>query len=160
MIRAALFRGLFLLGLWAVAAGVGTVADLGAGVATAGLATWVSLALLPPRRSRLNGRAVGALLLRLPGQVLVAGADVARRALDPRATIAPGFVAHASRLPPGPRRDAFLTLSSLMPGTLPAGLDAQGRVRVHALDIGQPVAAAMADEEARFARALGGDAHV
>jgi multicomponent Na+:H+ antiporter subunit E len=98
-----------------------------------------------------------ALLLRLPGQVLVAGAVVARRALDPRVAVRPGLVAYASCLPAGLARDGFLALASLMPGTLPAGEDADGRVLVHALDLGQPVTEDMAREEAGFARAVGAD---
>lgn len=46
-------------------------------------------------------------------------------------------------------------LASLVPGTLPAGLDGGGAMLVHCLDVGQPVAAQLAIDEALLARAVG-----
>ena len=43
-----------------------------------------------------------------------------------------------------------------MPGTLPADTNADGTLLVHCLDIGQPAAAQLAVEEARFIRAVAG----
>ena len=67
----------------------------------------------------------------------------------------PGVVAYTTGLPPGPARNVFLTLMSLLPGSLPAWQGAGGKITVHCLDIGQPVAAQMAEEEIRLVRALG-----
>jgi multicomponent Na+:H+ antiporter subunit E len=64
----------------------------------------------------------------------MAGVDVARRALDPRLPLRPGFVTYAPRLPPGGARDAFCALASLMPGTLPADTNEDGTLLVHCLD--------------------------
>jgi multicomponent Na+:H+ antiporter subunit E len=69
----------------------------------------------------------------------------------------PGFVAYPLRLPPGGARSAFCALSSLLPGTLPTGVDENGALLVHCLDVDQPVAANLAEEEALFMRALGHD---
>ena len=51
---------------------------------------------------------------------------------------------------------AYSALSSLLPGTLPARCDDDGTIHLHCLDLGTPAAAtaAMAAEEARFARAF------
>jgi multicomponent Na+:H+ antiporter subunit E len=85
---------------------------------------------------------------------VVAGIDVARRALNPRLRLRPGFVKYPIRLRPSPARNAFLTLSSLLPGTLPTGLDEGGELLIHCLDIGQPAVAEMTAEELLLIRAL------
>jgi multicomponent Na+:H+ antiporter subunit E len=92
-------------------------------------------------------------VLRFLCQSVVAGVDVARRALDPRLPLNPGFVLYAVRLPPGPRRNTFTALMSLLPGTVPTG-SAEGGLLIHCLDVGQPVAAQLAEEEALFARVV------
>jgi multicomponent Na+:H+ antiporter subunit E len=46
-------------------------------------------------------------------------------------------------------------MSSLLPGTLPAGTDDSGAVVIHCLDVGQPVVAHMTAEQELFVRALG-----
>jgi multicomponent Na+:H+ antiporter subunit E len=92
-----------------------------------------------------------------PGQVCiaVAGADVARRALDPRLPVYPGFVLYPVGLPRGVARNTFTSLMSLLPGTVPTRLDNTGALLIHCLDMTQPVAAQLADEEALFARVIG-----
>lgn len=130
-------------------------ADLLIGAVTAAAATWASSQLLPLRSRRVRiGAAVG-IALRLLAQSVVAGFDVARRALDPRLPIRPGFVSHPLRLPSGVSRDAFCALASLAPGTVPSGTDESGALLVHCLDVGQPVLAQLAADEARFAGATG-----
>jgi multicomponent Na+:H+ antiporter subunit E len=42
---------------------------------------------------------------------------------------------------------------SLLPGTVPTG-SAEGGLLIHCLDVGQPVAAQLAEEEALFARVV------
>lgn len=150
---AALLRFAGLLAIWVVIGGTG-LPGLLVGIATAAIATWFSLRLLPAGMFRLHPVALALLLLRFPLQALRAGTEVAWRAFDLR--LKPGLVPYAPVTAPSPQRDAFLTWSSLQPGTLPAGVDEAGAVLVHALDATQPVAAAMAAEEARFARAVGG----
>lgn len=149
---AALLRFLALLAVWIVIGGADPK-DLPVGAATAAIAAWFSLRLLPAGRFRPRPAALAVLLLRFPVQALRAGTEVALRAFDLR--LKPGLVPYAPAAGPSPRRDAFLTWASLQPGTLPAGEDEGGTVQVHALDATQPVAVAMAAEEARFARALG-----
>lgn len=149
--RAALF-GAF----WVMLSG-GDPASFAAGAIAVVAATWTSLRLLPAGAWRLRPLALLGLVLRFLRQSIVAGADVAWRALDPRLPLQPGFVRYPLRLPPGPARDAFCTLTSLLPGTVPSGLDPNGDLVVHCLDLRQPVLEQLAEEEARLARVLGGD---
>jgi len=151
---AALLRGAGLLALWVVLIGTAP-SDLVAGVIAAGAAIWVSVRLLPPGSMRPRWVALPGLALRFAWQSVMAGVDVARRALDPRLPMRPGWVSYPVRLSPGPLRSAFATLTSLLPGTVPAG-DENGAILYHCLDVGQPVAEQLAAEEAMLERALGG----
>jgi multicomponent Na+:H+ antiporter subunit E len=145
----------FLL-VWLILAG-SSPADLPAGVAAALAATWVSLRLTPPHRGMmLRPLKTVQFVLRFFIQAVVAGTDVAWRALDPRLPLQPGFVTFRSRLSPGGEREAFCAITSLLPGTLPAGESADGLI-IHCLDVRQPVAAQLAAEEARFIEMLGGN---
>jgi multicomponent Na+:H+ antiporter subunit E len=97
-----------------------------------------------------------ALLLLIPRflwKSVVAGWDVARRALDPRLPLRTGFVSYPARFR-GPARNAFASYSSLLPGTLPVEDDGETLI-YHCLDIGQPVAAELAVEETALARVFG-----
>jgi multicomponent Na+:H+ antiporter subunit E len=151
-LRGAVVRAAGFFVLWLVLAGI-AFGDLPAAAVAVAAATYVSLRLLPPSR-RLSPLGIARLALRFPGQALIAGIDVARRALDPRLPLHPGFVTYSPRLPPGNARDAFCALASLMPGTLPADTNADGTLLVHCLDIDQPAAAQLAVEEAVFMRTL------
>jgi len=153
MLRAAWVRGAWLLGLWTVLIGTG-LADLACGLLAAAAATALSLRLLPPSGWRVHPVALARLALRFVGQSVVAGVDVARRALDPRLPLRPGFVSVPLRIPPGPARNAFASLASLLPGTLPVADDGEA-VLFHCLDVAQPIAAQLGAEEAAFRRVLG-----
>ena len=151
----ALARAAGFLVLWLVLAGAAP-ADLPAGLAAAVAATWTSLRLLPPGSARLSPAALVRLALRFAYQSAVAGLDVAWRALDPRLPLRTGFVAYPVGFPPGAARNAFATLTSLLPGTVPVG-DEGERLLYHCLDVEQPVVSQLAAEEAALARAIGHD---
>ncbi len=125
------------LGLWLVLSDA-ALAGLPFGVLAAGLACWASLRLMPGQ-----GGLAPVAALRLAGhvawQALKGGWDVAARAFNPRLPLSPGLLRYTPMQPPGMRRDVFTALASLAPGSLPAGLDTQGRLVVHALDTGQDV---------------------
>ena len=146
-------RAVWFVALWLVIAGADPV-DLTVGVVASAAATWTSLLLLPPGGSRRSPTAVARLALRLPLESVIAGADVARRALDPRLPLRPGFVAYPVRFAPGTTRNVFTTLTSLLPGTLPIGKES-GELVYHCLDVDQPVVSQLAAEEAALSRALG-----
>ncbi len=153
LLRSAAVRGTGFLVLWAMLSG-GDAAGLAAGVVAAAAATWASLRLLPPAGGRLRPVPLARLVWRFLSQSVIAGADVARRALDPRLPLRPGFVVYPVGLPEGPARHAFAGLMSLLPGTVPTGTDASGGLLIHCLDVGQPVAAQLAAEEALFVRVI------
>ena len=116
----AALRAAWFICLWLVLAGADP-GDIPAAAAAVAAATWTSLRLLEPSASRRSPRAIVRLVLLFLYHSVVAGADVARRALDPRLPLRPGFVAYPTRLPRGMRRNVFTTLTSLLPGTVPTG---------------------------------------
>jgi multicomponent Na+:H+ antiporter subunit E len=148
-------RALALLGLWLVLSGA-EPADLPAGIIASLVAAWTSLRLAAPSTARLAPIAVVGAVLHFFRQSVVAGVDVARRALDPRLPLKPGFVTYPVRFPPGTARSTFAALTSLLPGTVPAG-DESGGLVYHCLDVDQPVVSELAMEEAALSRTLRDD---
>jgi multicomponent Na+:H+ antiporter subunit E len=131
------------------------VSLLPVGAAAVIAATALSLRLLPPIGARPRPLALVRLAARFLRQSVLAGVDVAWRSLDPRLPLRPGFVRYPVQLPPGPARNTFCTLTSLLPGTVPTGPDASGALLVHCLDVGQPVVEQLALEEALLTDAMG-----
>ena len=154
-LRPAIVRGISFFAIWSVLSGGGPI-DLMPGIAAALAATWVSLRLLPPGGNRLQMLALARFALRFLGQSVVAGADVARRALDPRLPLNPGFVRYPVGLRAGPRRNIFTTLTEPVAGHGSGGPDQTGALVIHCLDTRQPVAAQLAAEEAMLVRIIGG----
>ena len=153
---AALARGAGFLSLWVVLIGF-TPTDLAAGVLAAAAATCTSLRLLPPWPHRVRLTAVLLLIPRFLWKSVVAGWDVARRALDPRLPLRTGFVGYPARFRSPLARNAFASYTSLLPGTLPVQDDGE-TLLYHCLDIEQPVAAELAREETVLTQAFDGDA--
>jgi multicomponent Na+:H+ antiporter subunit E len=151
-----LARAAGFLGFWLILSEFSAV-DLLVGALAALMAALVSLRLLPPRRWKLRPVVLAGLAVRFLRQSIWAGIDVAWRALDPRLPLRPGFVSYRPRLAPGPTRNAFLTMTSLLPGTLPCGPDEEGALAVHCLDVSQPVVEQLTVEETMFSRAIGHD---
>lgn len=150
--HSAIVRGAAFLGLWVILIGLDPV-DLAVGLGTSVVATWTSLRLLPAGSHRVRLAALPGLALRFVWQSVIAGVDVARRAFDPRLPLKTGFVVYPTRYPRGPARNAFASLTSLLPGTVPTRDDAQGLL-YHCLDVAQPVAEQLAAEEEAVSRAL------
>jgi multicomponent Na+:H+ antiporter subunit E len=148
----AISRAVWFSCLWLVLSGA-DLGDIPAATAAVAAATWTSLRLLEPSASRRSLRAIVQLVFFFLFHSIVAGVDVARRALDPRLPLRPGFVAYSTGLPRGLRRNVFATLTSLLPGTVPTG-EQDGQLFYHCLDIEQPVLAELAAEEAALVRAL------
>jgi multicomponent Na+:H+ antiporter subunit E len=154
IVAAALVRGFAYLALWVVLIGIDPL-DFAVGVPTAALAAWASLRLLPPGTPGLRITAALALVPRFLWQSVVAGVDVARRAFAPSVPLSPGFAAFPVRLPRGPLRNWFATISSLMPGTVPVEDEREALV-YHCLDTTQPVVEQLKAEEQAWAPALQG----
>ena len=153
--RGGLARAAGFLSFWAVLSDVDPL-NLLVGALAAVIAAWTSLHLLPPGEWTFRPLALLRLALRFLCQSVVAGIDVARRALDPRLPLRPGFVTYPARFPPGTARNVFTSITSLMPGTVPAG-EEDGQLVYHCLDVGQPVVSELAAEEAALSRAIGDD---
>jgi multicomponent Na+:H+ antiporter subunit E len=119
-------------------------------VAVVPTASWLSVRLLPAGRP-MRFFALLAMAPGFLGRSLLGGIDVARRALDPRLPLDPGWVEVAVDLPDG-GKVALGGELSLMPGTLAAGSD-RGRLLVHVLDRKQDVEGAVRTEEAGLSRA-------
>ena len=151
--RVAIGRGLGLFALWLVLMQSAKPLDLAVGALAAIGATVASLRLLPPEAGRVRFVILLALLPRFLWQSLKAGVDVARRAFAPRIPLATGFVDYRTGFPRGMARNHFATITSLMPGSLPSG-DGPDSIEYHCLDIGQPAAEQLAEEERRLAPAL------
>jgi multicomponent Na+:H+ antiporter subunit E len=149
-----LARAAGFLVFWLILAGFDPVSLL-VGALAAVIAAGTSLQLLPPGRQSFRLLALAQLVCRFLRQSIGAGIDVAWRALDPRLPVRPGFVIYETHLPPGPMRNAFCTVTSLLPGTLPAGSDESDGLVIHCLDITQPVAEQLAGEEALLVQAIG-----
>jgi multicomponent Na+:H+ antiporter subunit E len=103
----------------------------------------VSLRLVP----------LAVLAFRLLSFSIIAGIDVARRALLPRLDLNPGLVAVPLTLEPATSRNAFLVYQSLQPGTLPTGAEGD-ELQVHCLDTSQPVVESVAADEALLKKAI------
>jgi len=131
--------------------------DLPIGLLAAAAATWTSLRLLPEVKLKVRLLSLATFTLHFLRQSASSGVEVAWRAFDPQLPINPGFVVYPCRLRSAGSRSAFCALSSLLPGTLPTGSNEEGALVVHCLDVGQPVAANLAAEEALFSRAIGHD---
>lgn len=169
LVRAALARGAGLFGFWLLLARPGgdagltadwtsgLAADLLVGLLATAAATWVSLRLLPPTPGRLRWSALLRFALHFLWQSVVSGVDVARRAFALSLPLKVGFLAYPLRLPTETGRAAFGAVTSLMPGTLPVGTDADDALVYHCLDLEQPVAANLARDEALLARVRRGD---
>jgi multicomponent Na+:H+ antiporter subunit E len=154
LLRPAMARAVGFVFLWVVLAG-GNPVDLAPGAVGALAATWVSLHFLPPGASSLRPASLARFTFRFVRQSMIAGVDVARRALDPRLPLHPGFVVYQPGLPPGPSQHMFTTLMSLLPGTVPTGPAPGSGLLIHCLDVEQPITAQLAAEEALFSAVLG-----
>jgi multicomponent Na+:H+ antiporter subunit E len=134
-----------------------SASNVAVGVAAALVSMWVSLVLLPATGAGFRFGAFWLFALSFLRGSLVSGFDVAWRALAPQIDLRPGFVTAPLRLPPGNARNAFCALASLLPGTLPVGINADF-VLIHGLDVAQPIASDLAEQEMLFMRILGADA--
>jgi multicomponent Na+:H+ antiporter subunit E len=153
MIKALFARFGFFLSVWLMIAGW-RQEDLPVGLVAIALALWISLSVLPPTVIRPRLAPLAKLTLRFLSCSIIAGVDVAGRALLPRLDLCPGFVDVPLTLPPGTARSIFLAYQSLQPGTSPTS--AEGEIlHVHCLDVSQPIAATIVADEDLFKKAIG-----
>jgi multicomponent Na+:H+ antiporter subunit E len=149
----AMGRGTAYFVLWLLLIQSGKPADLAIGALTSVVATFVSLRLMPPSCGSLRFGKLVALLPHFTWESVRAGMDVAGRALSPRMPLNPGFVTCPLSMPPGFARNTFATITSLLPGSVPADED-EGVLVYHCLDDTAPVVEQLWKEERLLARAL------
>jgi len=149
----ALWRGAAFFLLWMLLMQSTKPSDLMVGLLTCVAACWVSLRLLPPSCGCLHFRQLLALLPHFVWESVLAGVDVARRSLHPRLPLSPGFVTCSLSFPPGFARNTFATITSLLPGSVPAD-EADGALVYHCLDDTTPVVEQLWQEERLLAKAL------
>jgi multicomponent Na+:H+ antiporter subunit E len=87
-------------------------------------------------------------------QSLRGALDVARRALDPRLPVRPGFRTVILTLRDGPGRVLLANTISLLPGTLSAEIEGRHLI-VHTLDLETYLAVEVVDLEARIRKVFG-----
>jgi multicomponent Na+:H+ antiporter subunit E len=149
----ALWRGAAFFLLWMLLMQSTKPSDLVVGLLACVGATWTSLRLMPPASGCVNFGKLLTLLPHLLSESVLAGVDVARRALLPQMRLSPGFVACPLSFPPGFARNTFATITSLLPGSVSAG-EAAGELVYHCLDDTTPVVEQIWKEERLLARAL------
>lgn len=149
----ALWRGAAFFLLWMLLMQSLKPADLVLGVITSVGATWISLHLMPPASGCLRFGHLLALLPHFAWESVLAGVDVARRALLPRMSLSPGFVSCPLAFPPGFARNTFATITSLLPGSVPTD-ESEGVLVYHCLDNTAPVVEQLWKEERLLAKAL------
>ena len=125
---------------------------LAVGVVVAGLVTWSSLHVFPASATRIRIFPLLALAVHFMRSSIVAAIEVAKYAFRRDVGLRSGFVTYDCGIPAGTKRDLYLSMVSLMPGSLPVAVDDKGRVIMHCLDTNQPVAQQMAADEARLTR--------
>lgn len=140
---------------WVVLLGGVGVSDAAMGILVALAAASLSVALRPPRERALRIGPLAVLFAGFLRDSLVAGVDVARRAFSPSMPLRTGFVAYRAVIPPGDDRCLFTGITSLMPGSVPTGLEPSGAIAFHCLDTDEPVAAQLSAYEHRLADVLG-----
>ena len=151
--RTALTRGVMFMALWLVLMPSAKPVDLAFGLAATAGATWTSLHLLPRESGHVRFRALHGFVPHFMWQSVLAGVDVARRALDPRMPMKPGFVSCPVGFPPGLARNEFASIMSLLPGSVPVG-ETESAIVYHCLDVSEPLAQHMAEEEQLLRAAL------
>lgn len=152
-IRTGLIRGLWFMSLWLVLLPSAKSADLAIGLFAAFAASLASLHLLPPTAGRVHFGALLAFVPHFLWQSVIAGLDVARRAISPRLPLRPGFTLCRVGFLPGLARNEFAAITSLLPGTVPVG-EEENAILYHCLDTTQPIVEQVADEERRLTGAL------
>lgn len=145
---ALLLRTIGFLGLWLVLIGTAPL-DIAMGSAASVAAVWTST-LLWPADARLSVSGLLRFLPRYLLQSVVAGLDIARRAFAPVPPLKPGYASCRPALPGGIAHGALCAVMSTQPGKLPVATAADGTVHLHCLDMDQPLARELAEDEAAF----------
>jgi multicomponent Na+:H+ antiporter subunit E len=113
-----------LVGLWLLAWGDISVANVLSGIAVAG----ATLVAFPPavstgRRVRAHARGVARLLGYVLTQLVVSNVLMIRQVLSPRPDVRPGVLAHRLKRPSGEAITMMTSIIALSPGTMVVDVD-------------------------------------
>lgn len=139
--------------LWLILTG-GDLSGLPLAVLAVFATTVVSLSMMPPRSVSWRPVGLAGFVAFFVRESIRGGLDVARRALDPRMPIDPGFVDYRMRVPEGGVRVLFVCCVSLLPGTLSARLQGD-HLRIHVLFRPAPAESTIRKLETHIADAFG-----
>ncbi len=153
MLKAIVARGGLLYLLWWIMTSGRSDAWL-FGLVVVALAVAASLRLQPPRATAFSISGFLSFTVFFLTRSVKGGAQVAALALMPRMNLHPAIVELELRLPHEAERIFLVSILSLMPGTLSAGLD-KNRLLLHVLDSRLPVEEEVMDAERRVARMFG-----
>jgi multicomponent Na+:H+ antiporter subunit E len=135
-----------------------STADLAVGAISSVLATWASLALLPPAGGGPMTLPAVRIMLRAVRQSALGGVDVACRAFRPSLPLRPGFRSAPVPIAEGTALETFCAVSSLVPGSLPVRTVEDGGppgvVEFHCLDVDAPLEESVRADVAVFSSAL------
>jgi multicomponent Na+:H+ antiporter subunit E len=130
-VTSVLSRAVLFALLWTALTG-GAAQAWAYGAAATGIATWLSLRLYPADRPGIRIWRAVLFLPTLLVRGFLGGLDVARRALDPRLPVRPGWVTMPLGTRFGPAGALLGGVISILPGTLAAGPQ-DGTMDVHLL---------------------------
>jgi len=134
----ALRRAGFFSAVWWVLVG-GSAKGWMFGAVAIPAAVAASLLLGPTTPMRLRPTALLGFLVRFLFESLLSAADVARRALDPRLPLAPGFLDYPLRIEGEGPRVLLAATVTMLPGTISTEI-LEDRLVVHAIDATRPIA--------------------
>jgi multicomponent Na+:H+ antiporter subunit E len=152
-LRSAILTGSVLGGLWLILSGFDAASLLiGAPAILTGAALTFLFPAAPPWR--IAPLAALGFAAFFAWQSVRGALDVARRALDPRLPLKPGFRTVILTLRPDAGRVLLANTISLLPGTLSAEIEGR-RLIVHTLDLESDLAAEVGDLESRIRAVFG-----
>lgn len=143
-----LSRAMIFALLWVALSGA-AVDGWAYGAAAVTAATWFSLHLYPGDQPRVRAWRAAAFAPVLLARGFLGGLDVARRALDPRLPVRPGWMRLRLRQGFAPANVLLGGVMSILPGSLAAGPD-EGTMNVHMLNAEIDASESLAREERRI----------
>lgn len=143
-----LSRAMIFALLWAALSGAAMNGWAYGAVAVA-LATWLSLRLYPVGQPHVRAWRAAVFAPMLLARGFLGGLDVARRALDPRLPVRPGWMRLRLRQGFAPANVLLGGVMSILPGSLAAGPD-EGTMNVHMLNAEIDASESLAREERRI----------
>jgi multicomponent Na+:H+ antiporter subunit E len=153
MLPAIIFRAGLFCAIWWTLSG-GSFYAWYVGAITVTFAVIASLKLQPPGGQRIRLVQVPAFFLFFVIKSVAGGMQVAAMALRPRMRLRPAMLEMRLRLPHEPEQIFLVSILSLLPGTLSAGLEGN-LLQLHVLDSDMRIEQEVRDAESKVAQLFG-----